>query len=100
MFQTLLRFFKNKYVLVTLAFIIWILFFDRNNLITQFKLTKKVRKMNDHKEYYLDEIKKNRQAIQDLTTDTQSLERYAREKHLMKKDNEDIYIIVEEEETP
>jgi len=53
--------------------------------------------MEKQKEYYLEEIEKNQQEIESLTTDTTSLEKYAREKHLMKKDNEDIYIIIEEE---
>jgi len=97
MFRILFKYLRNKYVLVTLAFIVWILFFDNNNLISQFKLTRKLTNMEKQKEYYLEEIEKNQQEIESLTTDTTSLEKYAREKHLMKKDNEDIYIIIEEE---
>jgi cell division protein FtsB len=98
MFKTILKYLKNKYVIVTLAFVVWILFFDKNNLISQFRLAKKLDEVQHEKDYYLNEIKETEQTIEELTSDTQNLEKYAREKYLMKKENEDIYIIVEEEE--
>lgn len=54
----------------------------------------KLNKLRADKTYYLAEIKNNRDAIEDLKTNKKSLERFAREKYLMKKDNEDVYVIV------
>jgi cell division protein FtsB len=69
-------------------------FFDRNDLITQFKQWSNLDQMKQDKAYYLREIEKNREMIEGLTTDTEQLETFAREKYLMKKDNEDVFVIV------
>jgi cell division protein DivIC len=89
-------FLKNKYLLTGLAFIIWLAFFDRNNLLSQFKTHKVLNDLNTEKNFYIDQANTDSAALHDLTTDTASMERYAREKYMMKKDSEDIYIIVRE----
>ncbi len=56
-----------------------------------------LRDLENQKQYYIEEIENNQQLIQDLTEDTAFMERYAREHYLLKKDNEEIYLIVEQE---
>lgn len=52
--------------------------------------------VKEEKQFYLEEIKKDSIAIMELTTDKENLEKFAREKYLMKKDDEDIFLIIEE----
>lgn len=73
---------------------IWVLFFDKNDLISQSDLTNKLKDLEAEKKYYSDEIAKNKKEIEELETNSASLEKFAREKYLMKKDNEDVFVIV------
>lgn len=98
MFQSLLPHLKNKYVIAILAFLVWMLFFDRNNFINQVRLVNTLNNLNDQKEFYQWEIKKDSAELHRLKTDTASLEKFAREKYLMKKENEDIYLIIDQKE--
>ncbi len=85
---------KNRYAYVGLAFLIWIIFLDQNNLFNQYKSYQELKKM-EQKEAYLDsEIVKNKAMEEKLTTSKEELERYARERYWMKKDNEDLFIIL------
>lgn len=81
-----------------MAFIIWMLFFDRNNVINQVKLVYTLKGLNQQNEYYIEEMKKDSAALVKLRVDSASLEKFAREKYLMKKDDEDIFLIVKEED--
>ena len=89
-------FLKNKYSIALIAFFVWIMFFDKNNFINQFKLTSTLKGLNRQKEFYNEEIRNDSTSLQTLKTDASSLEKFAREKYLMKKDDEDIFLIVEE----
>jgi len=88
---------KNKYVVAILVFFIWILFFDRNSMINQFKLTSTLNKLENQRDYYLTELENDSISLHVLQSNKDELERFAREKYLMKKDNEDVYLIIEEE---
>lgn len=94
MFQKILPWLKNKYVYTSIAFILWMLFFDRNNLISQFELRNNLHQLNQDKLYYIQEIQKDRNDMLELLSNPKNLEKFAREKYLMKKDNEDIFLIV------
>ena len=96
MFEKLLPYLKNKYVIAVLAFFVWMMFFDRNNIINQVKLVYTLKGLNQQNEYYKHEMKKDSAELVKLRTDSASLEKFAREKYLMKKDNEDIFLIVDE----
>lgn len=93
MFKKIPSFLKNKYFLVFLAALVWFVFFDQNNLIQQYRLTKEIKKLETEKAYYIEEIKRDSLQMEKFKNDPAELERYAREKYLMKKENEDIYII-------
>ena len=85
--------FKNKYIITLLFFSFWILFIDDYNLIKQYQLQKDVKKLEDKKNYYLLEIEKDSVELYHLQNTQEKQEKFAREKFLMKKENEDIFII-------
>ncbi|MCK9291372.1 MAG: septum formation initiator family protein [Bacteroidales bacterium] len=89
--------YRFKYLYTLLIFIVWLIFFDQNSLINQHKLRKTLRNLEQQQRYYQLEIYKNREMVKSLTTDTAFMEQYAREKYLFKKDNEVIYLMVEDE---
>ena len=84
---------RNKYLVFFLLFIFWIIFLDDYNLINQNQMKSKVDNLKDQKEFYITEIKKDSTELFNLKNDSSKQERFAREKFLMKKDNEDLFII-------
>ncbi len=83
---------KNKYLLTAAGFTVWILFFDNRDLITShFREKGELRKLEQSKAYYEQEITATKQELEQLRSNPAVLERYAREKYLMKKDNEDLF---------
>jgi cell division protein DivIC len=87
---------KNKYVLTIAVFTIWMLFFDQNNAVDQLKMKGEIRQLEQDRQYYIEEIQKDSTRLHELTTDRENLEKYAREQFLMKKKNEDVFVVVEE----
>jgi cell division protein FtsB len=90
----LIKFIKNKYLLTTIGIVVWLLFFDKNDVFSQADLMGKLDKLKSDREYYITEIANNKKEIEELKTNQKSLEKFAREKYHMKKDNEDVYVIV------
>lgn len=90
----ILKLIKNKYFLTTIGIVVWLLFFDKNDVFSQADLMGKLNKLNGDRNYYLSEIENNKREIEELKTNKKSLEKFAREKYHMKKDNEDVYVIV------
>lgn len=89
---------KNKYYLISILFLIWMFFLDRNDIITQVRHVVRLNGISQDREYYQKEIDKINKDLQELNSNKKQLEKFARENYLMKKDNEDIFIIVKEEE--
>ncbi|QJB34016.1 septum formation initiator family protein [Chitinophaga oryzae] len=87
------RYVKNKFFITTLAFVIWIAFLDKTNLMYQYQFQSEVNKLEDQKEFFIKEIKQTREEQQELLSSPEKLEKFAREKYYMKKDNEDLFII-------
>jgi len=85
--------FKNKYIITLVFFAFWIIFIDDYNLIKQYQLQKGVDELKNQKAYYISEIKKDSAEKYHLQNTKEEQERFAREKFLMKKDNEDVFII-------
>lgn len=98
MWQKIPPVFKNKYVIVIVAFLVWLTFFDRNNFIAQLRLGRILSEKRAQIEYYQAEITRDSTSLEELMTYTLSLEKFAREKYLMKRDDEDIFLIVKEKE--
>ena len=98
MLETILHRLNNKYIYTLLIFLVWMLFFDNNNFIAQYRLNRTLSELEMEEAYYNTEIAKDRQATFELMTDTLTLEKFGREQYLMKRDNEDIYLIVDEDD--
>lgn len=92
----LLNLLKNKYFIASLVFVIWMLFFDRNDVVSQYDYRTQVKKLEQEKEFYNKEIATVQKDLEDLTTDKSKLEKFARERYLMKRDNEDVFVIMVE----
>lgn len=87
--------FRNFYAVTGISFLIWMTFLDSNDLITRFKMSSKLQSLENEKEFYQERISEVEKDKQELTTNKELLEKFAREKYLMKKPKEDIFIIEE-----
>lgn len=87
---------KNFYFIATVFFLAWMLFIDNNDLITQLSLRQKLHNLEDEKAYYQEKISEVKAEREALLSNDELLERFAREKYLMKKESEDLFIIVKE----
>lgn len=87
---------RNRYFLTFIAFLVWMTFFDRNNFISKHGYKKELKQLEQEREFYQSEIAKNNVVLEGLRSDPEKLEKFAREKYFMKKDDEDIFVIVEE----
>ena len=92
-FKDVLKKLSNKYIIATLIFAALIVFIDQYNVFEQGKSYRKLRKMKKEVEYYDREIEKQEQTLNALKSDTALLEKVAREQHLMKRDDEVVYIL-------
>ena len=88
---------RNKYLMAVLVFLVWLLIFDNNSLIDRVRYLKILHEMEEEKQYYLERIEEDSRRLNELKTDRDNLEKFAREQYFMKKENEDVFVIVEEE---
>jgi len=86
---------NNRYFLTFFGFLIWLSFFDRNDFITTWTYSQKLKTVKKEKIHYEQGIIQYKNVLKNLQTDKNNLEKYAREQYLMKKDNEDVFLIVE-----
>lgn len=94
--KKILPVFWNKYFISVIAIIVWIAFFDKNDLMSQYELRQKLQQLRTERYYYQSEIEKSKNDMNELRTNPANLEKFAREKYLMKKDNEEIFVIVKD----
>jgi cell division protein FtsB len=94
--ERLIALFKNKYFLTTVAFLVWMIFFDKNDLYSQYQFHQQVSKLQQEREFLQKETTEVSTELTELSTSKTALEKFAREKYLMKKDNEDIFVVVKE----
>ncbi len=86
---------KNKFIITSVLFVVWISFFDQYNLVARFGNIQKLHQLEKEKQHYLAEIDNNKRMLKELKGDKETLEKFAREQYLMKKENEDIYLVIE-----
>lgn len=79
-----------------LAFTVWIAFFDRYDVYTRYTYNRKLKQLEQNRDYFNGEIKKIQTDMEELMTNPHNLEKFARENYLMKRDNEDIFVFVED----
>jgi len=85
--------FKNFYVVSAICFAVWMTFFDSNDWINRYRMGSKLRALEKEKEYYTEKIKEVEKDRRELMGTPELLEKFAREKYLMKKPGEDIFVI-------
>lgn len=93
--QHIPAFAKNKYFLSFAAFCVIVLFLDRNDFFTQFDRQKELRQLQQSKRFYTTEIVTQQKELEALRTNPATVEKYAREKYLMKRENEEIFLVPE-----
>jgi cell division protein DivIC len=85
---------KNKYVLTVLCFGVWILFIDdRDFMTTHFRHLRELHKLEARKVYFEGQNQTLRKELDQLKSNPATLEKYARERYLMKRDNEDLFVV-------
>ena len=85
---------KSPFILIGLLFVLWMLFFDSNSYLNHNRLSNDINQLLKDKQHYKEEIKKDSIALEELSS-PEGLEKYAREKYHMKKENEEIFLIIE-----
>jgi cell division protein DivIC len=96
MIDRLPKFIRNFYFITGSLFVFWMLFLDTNDLYTQYKLSRQLESLENERKFYKVKIEEVKEERNQLLSDMETLEKFAREKYLMKKDSEDLYVIVEE----
>ncbi|WP_111591701.1 FtsB family cell division protein [Chitinophaga dinghuensis] len=87
------RLLKNFFFITGGAFVLWVAFLDKTNLMYQYQFSAEESKLEAQKAFFISEIKKTKEEQQELLSSPEKLEKFAREKYYMKKDNEDLFIL-------
>jgi cell division protein DivIC len=90
----MLPYLRNKYLLTIVLIFLWLTFFDRNNFIDRARMIRESHQLKNDCEYYKERIVNDSTRLDELQSSPETLEKYAREQYLMKKDNEEIFVIV------
>ncbi|WP_209329869.1 FtsB family cell division protein [Lunatimonas salinarum] len=91
-----LKYTKNFYFIFTVLFVAWMVFIDTNDIVSHIKLRAKLRDLERQKEFYLERKEKVQADREELMSNYELLEKFARERYLMKRKSEDLYVIIEE----
>lgn len=94
--EAIWRVLRNKFVLTTLLFFTWLILFDQNSIVDRISLARLNRSLREQKIHYEEQIKDNRQRMEELHGSDEKLEKFAREQYLMKKHDEELFIVIEE----
>ena len=89
---------RNKYLITFVVFLVWIFFIDTFDIITQIKMNNEIKQLKEQQEFYKAEIEKDSTKVYNLNNNPEEQERFARERFLMKKDNEDVFIVRDKKE--
>jgi cell division protein FtsB len=89
--------YKYRYLVVVGTFVVWMSFFDKNNWWDVWRLQRTYNEAIEERDYYREQADIARSEYNALFTHPDSLEKFAREKYLMKKDNEDVFVIIKED---
>lgn len=91
-FKKLLPIITNRYLLATIAFVVWMLFFDQRDIFLQKERAKELKKLEDAKAYYNKEIQNTKTQLDNLQTNPRSIEKFARERYLLKREGEEVFV--------
>ncbi|HEV7334011.1 MAG TPA: septum formation initiator family protein [Flavisolibacter sp.] len=91
-------FLRNKYLFTLSVFAVWMLFFDKNDIFTQLQRSNELAEIEDNKTYFSQKIEESKKFSRDIQSNAAAIEKFARERYHMKRENEDLFIIVPAEE--
>lgn len=86
---------RNKYVIASILFLTWIIFFDENSIISHQKNKRRLYELKQQEEYYRTRIEADKEKLEDLKAGEEKLEKFAREQYYMSKPEEDVFIVVD-----
>ena len=98
MWERIPKIFRSFYFLVTAVFLVWMFFFDENDFIRQYQMSKKLSDLEEEKEYYQAKIAEVQKDRHELMSNADLLEKFAREKYLMKRPTEEVFIVIPKED--
>lgn len=98
MSETVLKLVKNKYFISIVLFVTWMMFFDPKDWSLIAARKEKLRELEKSETRLNKQIAETRHELNMLKTSAQTIEKYAREKYYMKKDNEDLFVVKENTE--
>jgi cell division protein DivIC len=90
-------FIYNKYFLATSLFVVWMIFFDRNDFFTQMERKRELSEIEESKTYFAEKIAEGKKFSMDMRSNADAVEKFVREKYLMKRENEDLFLIQQPE---
>jgi cell division protein DivIC len=93
-------FLKNKYFISFAAFCVVVFFLDKNDFFTQYERRKELRELQQSKRHYTTQVATERKELEALKTNPATVEKVAREKYLMKRDNEELFLVSEKHDNP
>lgn len=88
---------RHKIACTLVAFVIWMLLFDQYSIVEQYKISQKISSYSKEKQYYINKIYSDSVMYNELQTNDNNLEKYAREQYYMKANDEDVFVIVEKD---
>ena len=86
---------RNKWIVTSVLFLTWIVFFDENSIISHQKNKRRLYELKQQEEYYRERIEVDKQKLEDLKAGEEKLEKFAREQYFMSKPDEDVFVVVE-----
>jgi cell division protein FtsB len=94
-FEKIYRSLRNKYVVAGLIFAVWICFLDQNSIVEHIAIQRNISRMERQMQYYRTVVRQNNKRLYELKSDSRNLEKFARERYLMRASNEDVFLVVE-----
>ncbi len=88
---------RNKWIVTSILFLTWIIFFDENSIISHQKNKRRLYELKQQEEYYRERIEIDKQKLEDLMAGEEKLEKFAREQYYMSKPDEDVFLVVEDD---
>jgi len=86
---------RNKWIVTSVLFLTWIIFFDENSIISHQKNKRRLYELKQQEDYYRERIEEDKQKLEDLKAGEEKLEKFAREQYFMSKPDEDVFVVVE-----
>src|SRR5918993_4147328 len=86
-------FLYNKFLLATIFFAVWMLFFDKNDFFIQMDRKRELKDLEESKTFFQEQIAAERKFSEELKNTPAAIEKFAREQYKMKRDGEDLFLI-------